>query len=333
MDSQDLSVLGRALEWLDAGRRVVLVTLLATWGPAPRPVGALLALDEDGQPWGSVSGGCVEEQLGERVRTCFPESCELVNVGVTAGQARRAGLPCGGTLQLLLEPLGDASSLRPVVAALVRGERIARRLELASGAVSCHPAAAGDRQTFDGHSLTQILGPRWRLLLIGAGQISHYLASMAQALDYRVLIGEPRTEYAANWRLPGAELLPGMPDDLVRDLAPDQHTAVVALTHDPRLDDVALMEALQSDAFYVGALGSQASSAQRRARLAQLDITPEQLARLRGPVGLPLGGRTPPEIALAVLAELTALRHGVHLLVAPAPSAPEEEPPAGPRPG
>ena len=313
MDSLDIAVLRRAIGWLETGRRVALVTVVATWGSAPRPVGALLALDEDGQPCGSVSGGCVEDDLASRLRARFPGACEAVKYGVTAEDARRFGLPCGGTLQLVVEPLAGVETLQPALAALERGELLARRVRLADGAVSFQAASPDAAPAFDGEVLTQIFGPRWRLLLIGAGQISFYLASMAQALDYRVLICDPRAEYAREWTVTGAELLPGMPDDAVRAIAPDRRTAIVALTHDPRLDDMALMEALKTEAFYVGALGSAANTVRRRERLALLDVTPEELARLHGPVGLPIGSRTPPEIAVSVLAELTALRHGVEL--------------------
>ncbi|MDS4042626.1 MAG: XdhC family protein [Candidatus Competibacter sp.] len=313
MDSQDIAVLRRAVGWLAAGRRVALVTVVATWGSAPRPVGALLALDEDGQPCGSVSGGCVEDDLAARLRARFPTGCEVVKYGVTAEDARRFGLPCGGTLQLVVEPLAGVDALRPALAALERGELLARRVRLADGAASFQPATPEDRLTFDGEVLTQVFGPRWRLLIVGAGQIAFYLASMAQALDYRVLVCDPRAEYAREWTVAGAELLPGMPDDVARAIAPDRRTAIVALTHDPKLDDMALMEALKSDAFYVGALGSAATTARRRERLALLDVTPEELARLRGPVGLLIGSRTPPEIAVSILAELTALRHGIVL--------------------
>jgi len=313
MESLDHTVLRRAVGWLAAGRRVALVTVVATWGSAPRPVGALLALADDGQLCGSVSGGCVEDDLAVRIRGRFPAACETIKYGVTSEEARRFGLPCGGVLELLIEPLAGVEALQPALAALEGGQLLARRVWLRDGAV-CFEAATPDASpTFDGSTLTQIFGPRWRLLIIGAGQISAYLASMAQMLDYRVLICDPRSEYAREWAVAGAELLPGMPDDVVRAIAPDRRTAIVALTHDPKLDDMALMDALKTDAFYVGALGSAATTARRRERLALLDVTAEELAHLHGPVGLPIGSRTPPEIAISILAELTALRHGVVL--------------------
>jgi xanthine dehydrogenase accessory factor len=181
--------------------------------------------------------------------------------------------------------------------------------------------AAHDELRVDDRVLVTTHGPRWRLLLIGAGQLSHYLATMARALDYDVLVCEPRGEYAEGWSVPGARLLQAMPDDAVIELKPDAHTAVIALTHDPKLDDLALLEALRSQAFYVGAIGSRLNQAKRRARLAEhFGLTEAELGRLHGPVGLKYGARTPPEIAVAILAELTAVRYG-YRVPEPVPSS------------
>jgi xanthine dehydrogenase accessory factor len=150
-------------------------------------------------------------------------------------------------------------------------------------------------------------------LIIGAGQMTSYLAQMAQALDYRVTVCDPREEYHAQWSVPGSDLTTEMPDDAVIAQRPDAHTAVIALTHDPKLDDLALMEALRGDAFYVGAIGSKKNQDKRRARLLEFDVTPEQIDRLHGPVGLKNGARTPPEIAVAILAEMTAVRYGYRI--------------------
>lgn len=320
MDSLDLAVLRQAIGWLAAGRRVALVTVAATWGSAPRPVGALLALNEEGSLCGSASGGCVDDDLAARLRARFPVRCEVAKYGVSAEEARRFGLPCGGTLCLVVEPLTTVAALQPALAAVERGELLARRIQIDTGEIAYHPASPEATSSFDGQTLTRIFGPCWRLLIIGAGQTSRYLAQMAQALDYQVLICDPREEYARDWAVTGAERLPGMPDDVVRAIQPDQRTVIVALTHDPRLDDMALMEALKTEAFYVGALGSVSNTVKRRERLALLEVTPAELARLHGPVGLPIGSRTPPEIAVAILAELIALRHGIRL--APAQPGP-----------
>jgi xanthine dehydrogenase accessory factor len=326
MDSVDLEVLRSVQRWLGEGRAVALVTVVKTWGSSPRPVGALLAVVGDGRFVGSVSGGCVEEDLVARLREGIPARPETVTYGVTADEARRFGLPCGGTLQLVVEPLRDAESLAPVLEALEQRQTVARTLDLASGRAVIAPAPRGQTPAFDGARLTAVYGPRWRLLIIGAGQLSRYLAEFAQAMDYQVVVCDPREDYADQWSVAGAELTRGMPDDVVRELGMDPQSALVALTHDPKLDDMALMEALKSDAFYVGALGSKANNEKRRRRLAQFDLGPEQLARLRGPVGLPLGGRTPPEIAIAVLAEITALRNGIELVPATETASSAAEP-------
>lgn len=321
MDAIDLEVLRDAAVWRRAGRRVALATVTATWGSSPRPVGALLALRDDGTPSGSVSGGCVEDDLMRRLAASFPSRPEVLRYGVTGDEARRFGLPCGGTLELVVEPVQDAASLEAVVAALGRRELAGRRLDLATGSARVVEVTREDALAFDGRTLTSVYGPRWRLLLIGAGQLSRCLARFAQALDYEVLACDPRDEYARTWDVAGARLLPGMPDDAVRELAPDARTVVVTLTHDPKLDDLALLQALKSNAFYVGALGSRASNARRRERLAQFDLAPHEIARLRGPVGLPIGSRTPPEIAVAIVAELTALRRAAPARAAAAETA------------
>lgn len=311
MHSADLAVLEAALAWLGEGRRVALATVVGTFGSAPRPVGALLALSNDGRLEGSVSGGCIEADLLERVRADFPAWPGLVRYGVSADEARRFGLPCGGSLDLVLEPLAGRDALAPLAEAIARRRPLIRVLDLETGEVGLTEGGAEPDCRFDGRVLTRVFGPRWRLLIVGAGQITRYLADMALSLDYQVLLCDPREEYARSWVDAGVEWRPGMPDDVVRELAPDARTVVVALTHDPKLDDLALLEALASDAFYVGALGAKTNQAKRRDRLQDLGLTPDQVDRLHGPVGLHLGGKTPPEIALAILAEVTALRHGI----------------------
>lgn len=315
MVEPDLDVLTQAAEWLDAGIAVSLFTVARTWGAAPRPPGALLAIAADGRMIGSVSGGCIETELTERVRQgeLGTGPVSAISFGVSTAAAQRAGMPCGGRLELVMEQLDSAAGLRPVIDALQARRRMVRRVCLTTGEASLHAAATHTACRYDGRDLYKLFGPTWRLVLIGAGQISLYLSQMAQAFDYEITVCDPRAEYAAAWSAPGTRLDQRMPDDAVRALQPDAYTAVVALTHDPRLDDMALLEALVSEAAYVGALGSAANQAKRRERLAALDLPPAAIGRLRGPVGLPLGGRSAPEIAVAILAELTALRHGRQL--------------------
>jgi xanthine dehydrogenase accessory factor len=314
MDSLDLQVLTQARQWHADGHAVRLVTVIETWGSAPRPPGALLAMRGDGLVVGSVSGGCVEDDLIERVRqgdeVAHPS---LVTYGVTKEEAARFGLPCGGNLRLVQEPLVDAAWIDEVLERTARHELVARRLDLASGRVTVEPAARGDEFSFDGRQLRALFGPRWRMLVIGAGQLSRVLAQMALALDFEVICCDPREEYHLTWDVPGTTFSREMPDDLAQSLQLDPHSAVVAVTHDPKLDDLALLEALKSPAFYVGALGSRGNTAKRKERLALFDLSADEIARLHGPIGLDLGGRTPAEIAVSILAEIVAVRHGVTL--------------------
>jgi xanthine dehydrogenase accessory factor len=310
MDSLDLRVLGDALAWRRAGHAVTLFTVVETWGSAPRPCGALLALRDDGLVSGSVSGGCIEDDLHTRAQPARGLPA-LLSYGVTKDEAARFGLPCGGSLRLVQEPLHATDWITELLQRTSAHQLVARTLDLATGAVQLHTATRSQAMAFDGHTLTTLFGPRWRLLLIGAGQLSQAVASMATALDFEVLVCDPREEYALPLA-PGVQRVDGMPDDAVRTLQPDAHTAIVALTHDPKLDDMALMEALTSQAFYVGALGSQRNQATRKQRLAEhFDLTAAQLARLHGPVGLRIQARTPAEIAVSILAEIIQLKNSL----------------------
>ncbi len=318
MDSIDLQVLKAADEWLRDGHRAVLGTVVRTWGSSPRPVGSLVVLRDDGLIVGSVSGGCVEDDLIAR----FSGECAVAGLpqrlkyGATADEAFRFGLPCGGTIELVIEPLSPASRIGELLARVVAGRQTRRSLNLLSGDVVLDDGEGGDALACDGNRLVTAHGPRWRMLLIGAGQLAHYLAQMALSCDYQVLVCDPRSEYADTWATAGAALVRTMPDDTVLEIQPDPHTAVVALTHDPKLDDLALIEALKSDAFYVGAIGSLRTQTQRRERLKEFGVTDEQLARLHGPVGLKNGARTPPEIAASIITEITASKYGFRI---PAP--------------
>jgi len=315
MDSVDLQVLKSARDWVQAGRRVVMATVIRTWGSAPRPIGALTAIRDDGMVAGSVSGGCVEDDMILQVRSgeLVKDKPATTRYGVSAEEAKRFGLPCGGTLELVLEPLTKNSGIDELLARIERHELVMRRLDMKSGRVTIGPARSTDLLSFDGTTLATVHGPRWRLLIIGAGQLSTFLAQMAQGLDYQVTICDPREEYAEGWDVPGAALKRGMPDDVAIEMKLDGHSAVVTLTHDPKLDDMALLEALKSPAFYIGAIGSRKNNEARRQRLAGFDLAQDEIARLHGPVGLKLGAKTPPEIAIAILAEMTAVRNGVRV--------------------
>ena len=275
----------------------------------------MLAIRGDGLVVGSVSGGCIEDDLIERLRRGEIDMTRpsLARYGIAAEEAHRFGLPCGGTLELVLEPLTHESGIGALCDMLEQGALVARTIEIATGRAQLAPATGTDGIRFDGERLVTIHGPRYRMLVIGAGQLSSYLAAMAVGLDYRVTVCDPREEYTDEWNVPGTQIVRTMPDDAVLEMKLDQRSAVIALTHDPKLDDLALMEALKTPAFYVGALGSRRNNAARRERLREFDLSEGDLARLHGPVGIYIGSRTPPEIAISILAEVTAAKNGVSL--------------------
>jgi xanthine dehydrogenase accessory factor len=318
MDSVDLSVLKSLREWQAGDQPLWLVTVVETFGSSPRPPGAMLALRGDGLAVGSVSGGCIEDDLVLRAqRGQLPaDRCDVITYGVTKEEAKRFRLPCGGVIRLVVEPIqknpAQQADWLEQILQLIQAHRLVRRtLHFDSLHVELDDASRSDSISFDGATLTTVHGPRWRMLIIGAGQTSAYLARMAQALDYQVIVCDPRAEMRETWDVADTTLMSEMPDDAVLALQADASTVIIALTHDPKLDDMALLEALKSPAFYVGALGSLANNAKRRERLAMFDLTAGEIARLHGPVGLNIGSRKPPEIAVSILAHLISIRNQV----------------------
>lgn len=318
MEAVDLDVLCACADWRAEGHSVLLVTVMRTWGSSPRPAGAMMALRDDGRVAGSVSGGCIEDDLIERARAGLQALAPggrpaIETYGIRAEEAHRFGLPCGGTLQLVLEPLGEASAVEPLVERLQRRELVRRTLDLRDGRVHLGSARPDEGFGFDEARVVNVLGARFRLLVIGAGQLSRYLCQTAVGLGFEVIVCDPRESYASDWEpVAGVTLVRSMPDDAVLAMQPDERSAVVGLTHDPKLDDLALMDALRTPAFYVGALGSRANDAKRRERLREhFGLGDAELARLHGPAGIYIGSRTPPEIALSILAEIVATKNGV----------------------
>ena len=333
MENLDLLVLRDLRDWRRAGLRALLVTVVRSWGSSPRPVGSILALAETGRMTGSVSGGCIEDDLVDRYRRLWQAQAadaarpalppEFVKYGVTADEAHRFGLPCGGTLELLVEHDPDPAELDELLATLAAGRLVRRSVRLADGHAAHGETLRPEELQRDDHRIVNTFGPSYRMLLIGAGQLTEYLATMALFSGFEVTVCEPREDVRAAWRVPGATVVATMPDDAVTAFAPDGRSVVIALTHDPKLDDLALLEALKSDAFYVGAIGSRRNNEARRQRLEEhFDLTGDELARLRGPVGVYIGSKTPPEIAVSILAEVVATKNGVavphDMLVAPA---------------
>ena len=335
MENLDVTVLRTLHGWRLQGHRALLATVVRTWGSSPRPVGSIMALCDTGAVVGSVSGGCIEDDLIHRYSRAYQAASvgpsgnaiadslahdipqgppRRVKYGVSAEEAHRFGLPCGGTLELVLEFNPAIDSLARLLQALDAGRLMQRRTAMDDGRVELRPAPAPAELTDDGQWLCNTFGPEYRMLLIGAGQLTEYLATMALFSGFAVSVCDPREEYRGAWGVAGVTLLTGMPDDVVREFKPDRRSCVIALTHDPKLDDLALLEALDTEAFYVGAIGSRRNNEARRDRLIEhFDQTAQSLARLRGPIGLYIGSKTPPEIAVSIMAEVLAVKNGVPL--------------------
>ncbi|MES2977361.1 MAG: XdhC family protein [Pseudomonadota bacterium] len=324
MENMDLGVLRKLHGWRAGGQHAILVTVVRTWGSSPRPVGSIMAMCDDGSLAGSVSGGCVEDDLIARyahaasdnrsLRSVEPDAPVFLKYGITADEAHRFGLPCGGTLELLLESDPDADTLEKLIDMLESGRLVRRRSSLKDGAVSLQLASAPTLLELDDDQVTNTFGPEYRMLLIGGGQLTEYLATMALFSGFAVTVCDPRVEYRASFQVPGAQLVSDMPDDVVTAFKPDSHTCVVALTHDPKLDDLALLEALETDAFYVGAIGSRRNQEARRERMStHFGKNAATLSRLKGPAGIYIGSKTPPEIAVSIMAEIIAVKNGVVL--------------------
>lgn len=318
MQAVDLQVLRAVHGWLQAGEACWLATVVATWGSSPRPVGSLFACNASGQVMGSLSGGCVEDDLLEKLTSGqLASRCpQFFKYGITAEETERLGLPCGGQLDIIVEPyrptVDALNHFSLLVDRLTNRRTVTREVQLEHGAFKASDAERFEPLLWDAErgTLRHTLGPRLQLFIIGAGMVSQYLAHMAASLDFEITVCDPRDHLLADFPGDGIRKIADMPDDAVRRFAHDRASAIVALTHDPRIDDMGLMEALKTDAFYVGAMGSTRTSASRRNRLKALDLTDDELDRLHAPIGLPIGSHTPPEIAIAILAEITAVRHG-----------------------
>jgi Xanthine and CO dehydrogenases maturation factor, XdhC/CoxF family len=300
--------------WLGNGQRAWLCTVVRTWGSSPRPAGSLLAVNEKGEWSGSVSGGCLEEQL---IRQASEDSHpgtapRVVDYGVTESDQQEWRLPCGGRMRLVVEPLDPdrhTVSVSMLLEAIDERQPVTRRVNLTTGEWTfvSHSVPQTVEETDD--ALLHTLGPQARMLLIGAGEVARYVARIALMNGFSVTLCEPRELFLQGWHEPGVEVRECLPDDLVRAEFNDAYCAVLALGHDPRIDDMGLLAALESEAFYIGAMGSQRTAAQRRERLHQLGVTDSRMGRLHAPIGFQIGSKSPPEIAVAAMAQVLAERH------------------------
>lgn len=332
-EGDTIDILSTADSWLAAGEDVALATVIATWGSSPRPAGSLLAVNVSGAFVGSVSGGCVEGAViaaaTEVMQSGQPQQLEF---GISDEQAWDVGLACGGTVKIYLEKL-QRHSLAPLLAAIGQRQAMARLIVLETGAAALYPmgadpasgelgsafgeaaqqALAANRSgtaTIEGQEVfVRVFAPAPRMLIIGAVHIAQHLSTVASLAGFSVTVIDPRQAFATTARFPHTTLLQQWPDKALQELGLDAHTAVVALTHDAKLDEPALIAALRSEAFYVGALGSRKTHAARLERLQAAGLEAAQMQRIRAPIGLDLGGRAPAEIAIAIAAEAIQLWH------------------------
>jgi len=319
----DSEVFSTLIKWLEEGRAAWLCTVTSTWGSAPRDVGSLMVCNADGGQCGSLSGGCIEEDLLAQISRGEIASDRAIHIlyGESKEEAERLKLPCGGTLGVLIEPQSNSEDnlqhLKQIKHHLDSRECVVRELDFQTGKRELISGSHGEQFSFelDGKNpanLHQIIGPQFHLFLVGVSEVARALARFALLMDYRVSVCDPRPEQIKSWNIDKVNLIQEMPDDAVEKYANDKRTAILALTHDPRIDDMGLLEAFNSEAFYIGAMGSMATSKKRRIRLQQLDISESKLERLHAPIGLSIGSKTPSEIAIAILAELTKVRANLH---------------------
>ncbi len=331
MADTDDDVLNQAADWRAHGREVALATVIGTWGSSPRPIGSQLAVADDGAFVGSVSGGCIEGAvIGEGLSAISDGKVRVLDFGVTNEQAWEVGLACGGDIKIFVEKAGDHTDVtrlateRPLATvtniqtgerSLVTSQGPEGTIDLSEATLSTVRKALRDDRCRvydqDGKSLfIRVFNPPLRMLIVGAVHISQALVPMAQTAGFGVTIVDPRGSFATDARFPNVTLIDEWPDDALQALAPDARTAIVTLTHDPKLDDPALEIALKSDAFYIGSLGSKRTHASRLDRLGELGFSSEDAARINGPIGLDLGATSPAEIAVSILGEVIAAKHG-----------------------
>ncbi|WP_170363575.1 XdhC family protein [Ruegeria arenilitoris] len=310
-----------ASAWFREGRGAVLATVVETWGSAPRRVGAQLVISGDGRIEGSVSGGCVEGAvIVEALEAIEEGEARLLEFGVSDEDAFAVGLACGGTIRVLVEPVGSVLPelmLAELVAARARREPVAYEVNVETGHRALRRNAYADRLRMDrsgfeedGQTFVAVHNPPLRLIVVGAVHIAQALVPMARIAGYDPIIIDPREAFASQSRFPGEKLLTDWPDEAVASIGLDARTAVVLLTHDPKLDDPALQAALNSDVFYIGALGSSRTHAKRVQRMTEAGFSASLLQRIHGPIGLDIGAAGPAEIAVAIIAQMTAVLRG-----------------------
>lgn len=306
--NETLKLLQTTQQWLQNGETAYLFHVAKTWGSSPRPPGSLMVMNESGQHIGSVSGGCVEEDLFKRIRAGEFREQPVRLIEYSNENQPHISLPCRGQMQIVLEVLHDVRALQPIIEAIESRQPLTRDIHIVQAQIQLHKQRRYHTR-FENNVLTEPYGPGWRALLIGANDLSQYVARQCKALGYEVIVADPRDEYRQNWQLSDCELTALMPDEAVEKYAGDEYTAVLALTHDPRLDDLAIIQALDGPAFYLGALGSKRSALRRQETFRKMHIPVALTDKLDAPIGLNIGSRSPAEIAVAIAAKLIQVRN------------------------
>ena len=286
-------------EWDGEGRKMALATVVKTWGSSPRPVGSHLVIDADGHMEGSVSGGCVDGVVVTAARDCInTKKGELLQFEVATDQAWEVGLSCGGEVHILVEPLINIA------------EKVSYLLDNDANTIK---KLHSETKMIDGNFFTHEYKPALKMIVVGAVHISQGLVSMAKTLDIDVILVDPRTAYASEERFPDIDFITSWPDEALKKIGINASTAIVTLSHDPKLDDPALEIAVRSEAFYIAALGSLKTQKERKKRLKEKGFSEDEVARIHGPAGLDIGALEPAEIALSILSELVATRRAENI--------------------
>ncbi len=314
-----------ALRWIDEGKGAALATVIQTWGSAPRKVGSQLAVSSESEIYGSVSGGCVEGAVVvEAVQALSDGKCRVLEFGVSNVEAFSVGLACGGTIRVMVEPVGtgagpDVNTIKEMCAARSERKAIACRVNLKSWERRLErPGSDGDtgrvirtESRIEGDEFVLVHNPPLKLVVVGAVHIAQPLLRMARLAEFTAVLIDPRDTFATKDRFPEETILDEWPDEALAMVGLDAHTAVVTLTHDPKLDDPAIAAALESDVFYLGCLGSRRTHEKRVVRLTGAGIPLHVIdQRIHAPVGLGIGASSPAEIAVSIMAEIIARLRG-----------------------
>jgi len=319
--STEHRVMDVVAQWLNQAKTVWLCTIVKTWGSSPRPAGSMLAYQEDCGVVGSLSGGCIEEALIRQFSAASGDlngldSPLLYDYAISIDDQAKYMLPCGGQLTILIERLSATphtiKHFNEIQSALNLRQRIRREVSLVDGKMSVFSsieALVGPDVVQSAESVAILFGPVFKMLLLGAGEVSYSVANIAMSVGFSVTVCDPREAFLQGYQQAGVEVIKCLPDDLVRARFSDAYSAILALAHDPRVDDMALMEALKTKAFYIGAMGSARTSDDRRKRLAQLDCSESEISQLHSPIGIDIGSKRPTEIAVSIMAQVLAERH------------------------